>query len=277
MKLQFQLFAAVALSCLASDASAQFVIGHRGASHLAPENTLAAFRLAWENGADGVEGDFHLSADGQIVCIHDFDTERVAGKKLIVADSTLAELRALDVGSWKDKQYQGEKIPTLTEVIETIPPGKKLFIELKVGPEIIEPLQKVLDDVGIDPEQIVIISFNEQAIEACEKLMPHLRSHWLTGYKQADDGQWRPTAAEVIETIQRTGADGLGSNARSEYFDKNFIKTLFDSGQDEFHVWTVNELDVAKQYKNLGAWSITTDRPGWLRRELHGTAAAVAP
>ena len=78
------------------------IVAHRGASFDAPENTLAAFRLAWQQGADAIEGDFYLSKDNQIVCIHDADTKRTAVVSRQVAESTLAELRELDVGrsSW---------------------------------------------------------------------------------------------------------------------------------------------------------------------------------
>ncbi|MEM7392442.1 MAG: glycerophosphodiester phosphodiesterase family protein [Verrucomicrobiota bacterium] len=94
------------------------VVAHRGASKDAPENTLPAFNLAWEQGADAIEGDFHLTADDKIVCIHDRDTEEVASVKKIVRQSTLAELKRLDVGSWKGKQWADTRIPTLAEVFE---------------------------------------------------------------------------------------------------------------------------------------------------------------
>jgi glycerophosphoryl diester phosphodiesterase len=77
------------------------LIAHRGASQAAPENTLAAFRLAWKEGADGIEGDFRLSKDGKIVCIHDADTKRANGAKFVVADTDSHVLRKLDVGKWK--------------------------------------------------------------------------------------------------------------------------------------------------------------------------------
>ena len=81
----FRATSVLALMCaLGSTASAQLIIAHRGASHDAPENSLAAFKLAIEQGADGFEADFYLGAGGQIVCLHDKDTERVAGKKLLV-------------------------------------------------------------------------------------------------------------------------------------------------------------------------------------------------
>ena len=88
------------------------VVAHRGASHDAPENTLAAFELAWQQGADAIEGDFFLTKDGKIVCTHDKVTGRLNAekRKLHVAKSTLAELQALDVGSWKGKTWKGERL-----------------------------------------------------------------------------------------------------------------------------------------------------------------------
>ena len=103
-----------------------YIIAHRGASFDAPENTLAAFRLAWEQGADGIEGDFMLTADGQIVCFHDLDTQRVAGEMRVVKESTLAELQALDVGRWKGDRWRGERIASLDDVLAVIPQGKQL-------------------------------------------------------------------------------------------------------------------------------------------------------
>src|SRR3954447_2364486 len=85
------------------------IIGHRGASFDAPENTAAAFGLAFLQGADGIEADFHLSSDGEIVCIHDATTGRTAGVDLVVAETSLKELKRLDVGLWKGREFPGER------------------------------------------------------------------------------------------------------------------------------------------------------------------------
>ena len=118
------------------------VIAHRGSSAQAPENTLPAFQLAWEQGADGIEGDFQLTKDGHIICFHDKDTKRLAGQPLTVANATLEELRQLDVGSiqpqaevdalrtWSADKFQGTRMPTLAEVFASVPSGKKIFIEI---------------------------------------------------------------------------------------------------------------------------------------------------
>ena len=257
-------------------AHGQLVIGHRGASADAPENTLASFNLAWKRGADGVEGDFYLSSDGHIVCIHDRDTKRVAGVKYVVGETTFDDLRKLDVGAWKGEKWRGQQIPTLEEVLATVPPRKKIFIELKVGPQIVKPLQRILAASKVRPEQIVIISFSKEAIAACEELMPELRSHWLTGYKKQQDGSWKPSPKEVAATIEKIHADGLGSHANLDFVNQAFLDQFHAAGEDEFHVWTVDKLEVAKLYQKLGAWSITTDRPGWLRKELNQAQPAKA-
>src|SRR5699024_7790571 len=98
-------------------ALSQEIIAHRGASHLAPENTLASVKLGYALGADAVEIDVHLSKDKQILVNHDSDTKRTAqGKNHIIADTDAEELRKLDVGSWKGEKYKGEKMPFLHEV-----------------------------------------------------------------------------------------------------------------------------------------------------------------
>ena len=107
------------------------IIAHRGASNLAPENTLAAFRLAKRLGADGIECDVQLTKDHQLVIAHDYFTDDHTGVKGDIYDMTLAELRQLDFGKWKSPEYEGEKIPTLDEVLEVGRDMKMLHIELK--------------------------------------------------------------------------------------------------------------------------------------------------
>ena len=124
------------------------IIAHRGASYLAPENTLASTLLAWKLKADAVEVDVYLSKDNRIVVIHDRTTKRTSGVNLNVAQTTAEELRQLDVGRFKNKKYAGEKIPFLEEIIATVPPKKKLYVEVKCGPEIVPLLKQVIEQSG---------------------------------------------------------------------------------------------------------------------------------
>src|SRR3954468_1570566 len=150
------------------------IIGHRGASFDAPENTLAAVQLAWQQGADAVEVDVHLSSDGKIVVIHDPNTRKLAGVNRKVARQTLAELRALDVGRRKGRAWVGEKIPTLEEVLATVPRGKRLFIEIKCGPEIVPELAPVLHRSGCPPEQLVFIGFSFPTMRWLKREFPEM-------------------------------------------------------------------------------------------------------
>ena len=251
-----------------SIADAQLIVAHRGASYDAPENTLSAFRLAWEQQADAIEGDFFLTKDEQIVCIHDSKTKRTSGVDQDVATSTLAELRQLDVGRWKDARWAGERIPTLAEVLAIVPDGKKIYIEIKCGPEILPHLPLVLKQSGLKPEQMIIISFNDQVIAETVRLLPELKSYWLAGFRQNDATKlYEPTVDAVLETLGRTKAHGLDVQANRAVVDRAFVDRL-RSQKLEFHTWTVNTPEDAKHFRELGVDSLTTDRPGYLREAL---------
>jgi Glycerophosphoryl diester phosphodiesterase family len=136
------LLAALALSL--SAARGLEIIAHRGASADAPENTLPAMKLAWEQGADAVELDMYLSKDGRIVVFHDTTTKRFDGRERKVAHLTLEEMRGLNVGAWKGEKWAGERVPDLVEILNTIPAGKRAVLEIKCGPEIVPELARVL-------------------------------------------------------------------------------------------------------------------------------------
>lgn len=254
-------------ACVTGGPRRTAIVAHRGASHDAPENTLAAFKLAWKQGADIIEGDFYLTRDGEIACIHDKTTKRTCGKNLTVKDATMAELKALEAGSWKAEKWRGEPIPTLREVLDIVPPGKKILIEIKCGPEIMPALKKALDASKLKPSQTIIIAFNAEVVARFKRLFPNRKAYWLTGFKQdKKTGRWSPTQDEIMATLERIKADGLDCNAHDRA-DKALVKKLRDKGL-EFHVWTVNKLDTALRFQALGVDSITTDRPGWLKEKL---------
>ena len=242
------------------------VIAHRGAAHDAPENTLAAFKLAWQQGADGIEGDFHLTREGEIVCIHDADTKRTAGQARKVAEATLAELRQLDVGSWKGEPWRGTRIPTLDEVLATVPEGKQVFIEIKSGPEILPALKQALAGSGLQSGQAVVMSFDARVIVEAKRLLPQLKALWLTDFKANQKTGVRPSAIEILQTLEKIGADGVGCRAHP-VVDQAFMQTL-RTARKEVHLWTVDDVAMAKRYLQLGADSLTSNRAGWLKQQL---------
>lgn len=266
--------AGLGLALAASNGSGQFITAHRGASHAAPENTLAAFRLAWEEEADAIEADFHLTADGRIICIHDRDTERVSGVRRVVADTPLAELRTLDAGRWLDERFAGERLPTFAEVLAAVPAGKRFVVELKTGPEIVPVLAAELERLPCDRERLLIISFKADTIAACKQQFPEIRAHWLSSFKEQDDGRWGPTADGVAATARECRADGVGLRGERRVVDQEFIASLRQHGVDEFHVWTIDDPDDARFFRDLGAIGVTTNTPGLIRRALAGDSAA---
>ncbi|MBL7221303.1 MAG: Gfo/Idh/MocA family oxidoreductase [Phycisphaerae bacterium] len=244
------------------------IVAHRGASRDAPENTLAAFELAWRQGADAIEGDFYLTKDNRIVCIHDSTTKRTGGANLVVAKSTLAELRKLDVGKWRGAKWAGQRIPTLEEVLAIVPAGKRILIEIKCGPEIVGVLKKVLDSSRLTRQQTILISFNTKVIAEAKKQLPRYKAFWLTGLrKDKKTGNWASSRQKVLATLKEIGADGLDCQAVPAAIDRSFMSKLRSRGL-ELHVWTVDDVKTALYFQGIGAGSITTNRPAWLREQL---------
>ncbi len=242
------------------------IVAHRGASHDAPENTLAAIRLAWEQHADASEFDVYLTKDGHIIVLHDSDTKRTAGVPGKVAEKTLDELRKLDVGRWKGDRFAGEKIPTLAEMLATVPPGKRVYIEIKCGPEIVPELDRVLKASKLKPEQTPVISFHAKVIAAVKKARPDVPAYWIVSLKPKKKGEKPPTAESLIARAKKLGADGLDLQA-ADVLDEAFARKVMAAGL-RLDVWTVDDPAEARRLLRLGADGITTNRPAWLREQL---------
>ena len=262
------------LTFISNAFSKPLIIAHRGASGEAPENTMVAFKLAWELGADGIEGDFHLTRDGHIVAIHDNDTNKVTkGKnKLIVKKTSLKELQGLDVGSWKNETYSKARIPTLEDVIDSLPEGKKFFIEIKCGTEIMKPLIKVIDlkvkERPILKTNISFISFDKDVIKSCRTQWPDIEANYLESYKKIKGiSKWAPNENEVFRLLKLSLASGIGTQANKEVLNPKFIKRL-RLNQLSFHCWTINDIETARHFRDLGVDSITTDFPKRIRDGL---------
>jgi glycerophosphoryl diester phosphodiesterase len=226
---------------------------------------LAAFRLGWEQGADAIEGDFYLTKDGEIVCLHDKDTKRVAQRNLVVKDSTLAELQALDVGLYRGEKFRGERVPTLAEVFATVPAGKKIYVEVKCGVEIVPALVKAVKASKLKAEQVVVICFNAGVIAEVKRVMPKRKAYWLCGISAEKNGVTKPTMAVILNTLAKTKADGLSSSYAG--VTEAIVKEVQRRGL-EYHVWTVDAVAVGRKFRELGARSITTNVPALMRKGL---------
>lgn len=245
------------------------IIAHRGASYLAPENTLASVMLGWEKGAD-VEVDVYLTKDNRIVTIHDETTERTAGTDVNVAETTSDELRKLDVGSFKYEEYAGEQIPFLADIVETIPPGQKLYVEIKCGQEILPYLRELLVESG-KMSRIVIIGFDMETVAMSKELID-VPTYWLKGTEKIKDTeQWIPHDPQLVQTAKNKGLDGLDVHYAG--VTKGLTDAVKASGQ-KLYVWTVDDPEEAIRLIKLGVDGITTNRPGWLREQLRGYISA---
>ena len=243
------------------------IIGHRGASHDAPENTLAAFQLAFEQGADGIEADFRLTRDQRIVCMHDETSGRTAGKDIRIEEAALKELKLLDAGSWKGGRWSGERIPTLEEVLAMVPAGKMFFIELKSGPEIIPHLKKILARTKLNMDMIRLLTFDPGLAGELTTMLPgtgvclnvECRRNLLSR-------TLRPSLDEILDLMARCGAVGLSSKAHGSV-DESFANAIRRNGK-ELHLWIVDSVNEAKKYLGFGIDSLMTNRPGLLKSGL---------
>jgi glycerophosphoryl diester phosphodiesterase len=241
------------------------IVAHRGASYDAPENTLAAARLAWEQGADALECDVHLTRDGRLAVIHDSDTRRVTGAAHAVAELTFAELRRLDVGRWKDVRFAGERVPSLDELLATVPPGRRVFVEVKGGPEAVPELRRCVAGSRLPAERVVVISFHLATVVAAKESLPRCRGLWIV---EREAG--RPGGALAIDPIiaeaRAAGVDGLDIDVNWPV-EAEVVRRVTTAGLAVW-VWTIDDAEVARQMAGHGVSGIATNRPGYLRTRL---------
>ncbi len=233
--------------------SRPIVIAHRGFSSRAPENTLAAYRLAIEIGAELAECDVRLSSDRVPVLIHDDDLKRTAGVDRKVAELTAAELGALDAGRWKDEAFAGEPIPTLEQALRLVHGKLRLVIEIKdTGME-----REVVDAIraaGVDPIDLMIFSFDHATVKTIAEIEPLLPTAWLI----ADPPTGLDDRREIIRDALRIRASGIGFARDQVYPD--FVRLAHECGFTVF-VWTVNDPGEMRALVEAGVDAIISDRP----------------
>ncbi|MCC8066183.1 MAG: glycerophosphodiester phosphodiesterase [Clostridiales bacterium] len=236
---------------------------HRGASGYAPENTLEAFELAAQMGADAVELDVQMSRDGALVVIHDETTGRVSGVKLWVKDLTLQELKALNVNQTAP-EYAAARIPTLQEVFELLKPtGLCVNVEIKTGivfyPGIEEKVLETTAAMGME-ERVIYSSFNHSTVKRLKELKPDVR----TGVLYAD-GIYQ--AAEYAGWL---GADAL----HPALYNVRYPGFMEDTGQKglQVNVWTVNEEEHLREMARMRVNAVITNYPDRARKIIEEEA-----
>jgi len=243
------------------------IIAHRGASYDAPENTLAAFRLGIEQNSDAIECDIHLSADNEVVVIHDDTTKRTAGLDSRVSRLTVSEMKQLDAGRWKGVQFKNEKIPTLKEVFAVLPRHKKIFIEIKCGLQVIRPLKILLEESMLSHSQTIMMAFDLDTVVKLRETFPDDEILWLYEFpKGKGSGEIRESLNDIIYNAVKYHIDGVNIENIKE-MDVDFIQACKGNNL-RCYCWTVNNVARARYLVKNGIDGITTDRPGWMRAQL---------
>lgn len=236
------------------------VIAHRGASSQAPENTLGAVELAWQLNADAVEVDVHLSADGQLVVIHDETLERTGGRPERVDSLSAAELAQVDVGSWFGQDWSAERVLPLREIIASVPDDRRIFVELKcgAGAETLQALADAVRDVAESPQKVVLISFDLDLMREVKREFPMHRA-FLVAKQEKDTGEWQPTAREIVDKAIEAGLDGVDlSNTLA--VDREAVNLIHSAGL-ACCIWTVHLKEDADRLIEAGVDSLTMDDP----------------
>ncbi len=262
------------------------VIAHRGASGHAPESTLAAYELAHKWGVDYLELDAQLSADGEVVIFHDDTLERTSDGEGHIHDYTLAELKALDTGSWfheanpeyADADFSGTQILTLNELFDHFGQTTRYYIETKspdLNPGLEEALVERLEAYDmINEGRVLVQSFDQQSLLKLQALNPNLPLIQLLWYSPSEQNseqlvEWQnttPGPSEINDADFQAIAEyaaGIGTNAiyqGNEVIDAAFIRQAQANGLP-VHVYTINEPDEMQRLMALGANGLFTDYP----------------
>lgn len=236
------------------------VIAHRGASAEAPENTLAAFQLAIEQGADGIELDVHMTKDGELVVIHDETLERTTTGKGCIVAHTYQQISSYDAGSWFSDRHAKERVPRLVDVLELLK-GKNLLlnIELKTGyvqyPGIEEKLIELLAEYN--SQDVIVSSFNHYSLRSLKKIAPHIPIGLL--YMEGLVEPW-------------LYAQRLGAHSLHPLYLNIMPELVIGCKQADIKLfpWTVDDTGVMQQIHNAGVDGIITNKPLTCRKVVGG-------
>ncbi len=229
------------------------IFAHRGASGHAPENTMEAFVLAYEMGADGIELDVQMTADGELVVIHDEDIKRTSNGEGLVMQKTYEELSGYDYGSWFSDKFKGAKIPTLKQVLDWIKPtGMELNVEIKTMPawydkKLTEAVLAAVEAADM-VDRVIISSFDHQAIADTRSLSDCIRCAplYMASFLAMDD-YCKKQQFNCVHPLFHCVTPAL-------------VQACHKVGV-EVNTWTVNQKEDAEKMRTLGVDTIITNYP----------------
>jgi glycerophosphoryl diester phosphodiesterase len=258
-------------------------LAHRGASALAPENTIEAFRLAVEAGAGGLELDVHMTRDGHIVVIHDATVDRTTNGFGAVSEMTFDELRRFDAGhnfspdGGPTRPYRGRgvRVPTLGEVLEEFP-GVAVNIDIKAGtPGIEETVLSVLREADAFG-RVLVVSIPHARVKRFRKVSG---GHVSTGASKREIGVFFISSRLGLERLVRPAYDTVQVPLRHRgipVVTPRFVRAAHARGV-RVDAWTINQADEMRRLLDLGVDVIMTDRPGTLAEVLENRPPTFTP
>jgi len=233
-------------------------VAHRGASYLAPENTVASTQLAWDLGAYGAECDVMLTKDQKVVVFHDSNGKRLLGTDHVISETNYDVLKELPIKLRESNlgKYEGQTMPLLEELLKTLPYDRLLVIEIKCGPEIIPFLETIIQEHWTKGK-IAFIAFGYETIIQTKATFPEVPCYYLSSKIEDINARFDQIAQSKLE----------GVDLAYKVIDKTLVDR-FKQAEKEVWCWTVNTLDIVEKMKAAGVECITTDRPAWLKDQL---------
>jgi glycerophosphoryl diester phosphodiesterase len=253
------------------------VVAHRGASHENAEHTLGAYAAALDAGAEGLECDVRLTADGHLVCVHDRDLRRTASQRGVISTMELSELSELDFASWKnpwaelddeapDQDESLNTVLTLRRLLETVADYEQrveVAIETKHPTRyaglVEKRLVEMLRDFGWDRAgaPVRVMSFSFTALQRVERLAPDVKLVQLI-----EHAQYWPMLRRAI------GKDWIVGPGIAELREHPKLGSRISKAGHDIHVWTVNTPEDLQLCLDLGVKAVITDRPAYIRELL---------
>jgi glycerophosphoryl diester phosphodiesterase len=232
------------------------IVAHRGASALAPENTISSFDMAVTLGADYIEVDVQMTGDGKLVAMHDVTVNRTTNGTGRIKSLTFEELAVLDAGSWFSPKFKGERIPSLEKILDRYEGRTGILIELKhpsIYPGIEEELANILRNrfpADSPASPIIVQSFDRQSIQEFHQLLPGVPTGIIVG-----DSEF--TSGEDLFAV-----DGFATfiNPKAALVDADFMQQAKERNLNVL-TWTVSDSKTARSLRNLNVNGIITNYP----------------
>ena len=240
------------------------VLAHRGANKVAPQNTIPAFAKALEFNADGIETDVHLSKDGEIVVCHNYTVDETSNGSGLIDELTLAQLKAMDFGSYFNKDFTGVSLPTLSELLDVVRKMKLINIEIKPpkkNNDLVKKVVETINDYGII-ENSIVSCFDPECVRLVKEIDSNVKTALL--YENDELGNEIMTFG-VAKYCQQLNVDA--AHPHRKLITHKEVVELHNLGM-AVNPWTVNLEEEIIRLTEWGCDALISDVPDYCRKVL---------